>query len=104
MSLRRDTVDHVVFLPFSPTGTTDLDVNVSDEVSFLCGGLLAKVVRLPGAQVRIRFGRYVTGYGSFCGVTPRFVWVHRIVEGFSRGIRCSQVASAWRETLQVRKR
>ena len=79
-------------------------MNVSDEVSFLCGGLLVKVVRLLGAQVRIRFGRYVTGYGSFCDVTSRFVCVHRIVEGFSRGDRCSQVASARRETLQVRKR
>ena len=79
-------------------------MNVSDEVSFLCGGLLAKVVRLPGAQVRIRFGRYVTGYGSFCGATSRVVWVHRIFEGFSVGIRCSQVASAWRETLQLRKK
>ena len=61
-------------------------MNVSDEVSFLCGGLLAKVVRLLGAQVRIRFGRYTTGYGSFCDVTSRFVCVHRIVGGFSRGI------------------
>ena len=79
-------------------------MNVSDEVSFLCGGLLAKVVRLPCAQVRIRFGRYVTGYGRFCDAISRFVCVHRIVEGFSREDRFSQVASARRETLQVRKR